>query len=86
MKHISEQDQVTTEDIRECMKQLIDAGIARGIGGHTQPVGYVGGGLYRIADGVYGGKNAWDAFEKELLRQGMKFVKKKNHHRKVKRK
>lgn len=66
---------ITIEDIKEWNKQLEEAGIESRMT-FNHPVGYVGHGVYRIADGCYVGKSIWDEFEKELLKQGVATMKK----------
>lgn len=60
----------TLEDLDQCMKEL---GIKK-----LPKFGYVGGGMYQIGDGCFTGKAGWDAFNKELQRQGELIISNEN--------
>lgn len=73
--------EITIEDIKAWNKQLEEAGI-KSRTTFNKPVGYIGHGFYRISDGCFVDKNGWDAFEKELLKQGVATMKKYKNKKK----
>lgn len=57
---------VTIQDIEEWRKKMAASRKTT----FDLPQGYIGNGWYRISDGCICNKAAYDAFQKELLRQG----------------
>lgn len=69
--------EITVEDIRAWKKELAESGIASRKTTFNLPQGHIGGGWYRIADGCLTNKAGWDAFQKELIKQGREMLNKK---------
>lgn len=67
--------EISKDYIEEWLKLLEKNGIKSRTSSFKLPQGHIGNGLYRIADGVISGKAGWEAFQKELMRQGLKKIK-----------
>lgn len=68
--------EITIEDIEKYLKELKDSGIGSRRTTFNLPQGDIGGGWYRVSDGCLTNKAGWEAFQKELIKQGMASLKK----------